>query len=77
MVSKEILDKLAAFDTPTICNVIELFEIRPQTVGYMDARIKAAFPEFPPIVGFRSDSDLSLWSATYARRFLRQHGNTG
>ena len=52
MVSKEVLDKLAAFDTPTICNVIELFEIRPQTVGFMDARIKAAFPEFPPIVGF-------------------------
>lgn len=52
MVSKDVLDKLAAFDTPTICNVIELFEVRPQTVGYMDSRIKAAFPDLPPMVGF-------------------------
>ncbi|MEZ4635844.1 MAG: hypothetical protein R2856_12935 [Caldilineaceae bacterium] len=40
------------FDTPTICNVIELFEVRPQTDGYMDATIKACFPEMPPIAGF-------------------------
>jgi 4-hydroxy-4-methyl-2-oxoglutarate aldolase len=48
----ETLQKLARFDTPTICNVIELFEVRPQNVGYMDGRIKACFPEMPPIVGF-------------------------
>lgn len=47
MVSKDVLDNLAAFDTPTICNVIELFEVRPQNVGYMDSRIKAAFPDLP------------------------------
>jgi 4-hydroxy-4-methyl-2-oxoglutarate aldolase len=46
------LAKLAKFDTPTICNVIELFDVRPNDVGYMDARIQAAFPEFPPAVGF-------------------------
>ncbi|MEZ4830545.1 MAG: RraA family protein [Caldilineaceae bacterium] len=50
--SAETLAKLAQFDTPTICNVIELFEVRPQTDGYMDATIKACFPEMPPIVGF-------------------------
>lgn len=52
MLSKEVLDKLRAFDTPTICNVIELFEVRPQTAGYMDACIKAAFTDLPPMVGF-------------------------
>jgi regulator of RNase E activity RraA len=51
-ISAEILTKLARFDTPTICNVIELFDIRPRNRGYMDGRIKANFPEFPPMVGF-------------------------
>jgi regulator of RNase E activity RraA len=46
------LKKLAAYDTPTICNIIELFEVRPNTAGYMDDRIQAAFPEMPPMVGF-------------------------
>ncbi|HXF63449.1 MAG TPA: RraA family protein [Caldilineaceae bacterium] len=50
--SSEVLDKLRTFDTPTICNIIELFEVRPRNTGYMDARIKAAFPEMPPMVGF-------------------------
>jgi regulator of RNase E activity RraA len=48
----EVLDKLRTFDTPTICNIIELFEIRPRNVGYMDARIVAAYPDLPPMVGF-------------------------
>ncbi len=50
--AREIMDKLQAFDTPTICNVIELFDIRPRNVGFMDGRIRAAFPELPPMVGF-------------------------
>lgn len=49
---REVLDKLRQFDTPTICNVIELFDVRPRSSGYMDSRIVAAFPEMPPIVGF-------------------------
>jgi 4-hydroxy-4-methyl-2-oxoglutarate aldolase len=50
-INPEILNRLRAFDTPTICNLIELFEVRPQNTGFMDARIKACFPEMPPIVG--------------------------
>src|SRR6476660_1635375 len=51
-VSPQTLAQLARFDTPTICNVIELFDIRPRNRGYMDGRIKCNFPEMPPIVGF-------------------------
>lgn len=51
-ISQATLDKLAQFDTPTICNVIELFDVRPRNVGYMDHRIRSNFPEFPPMVGF-------------------------
>jgi regulator of RNase E activity RraA len=46
------LDLLRKFDTPTVCNVIELFDVRPRTAGYMDGRIKACFPEMPPMVGY-------------------------
>ena len=53
-VTQEVLDKLAEFDSPTICNVIELFEVRPRNKGYMDGRIKSNFPEFKPMVGYAS-----------------------
>jgi 4-hydroxy-4-methyl-2-oxoglutarate aldolase len=62
MLSSDTLKKLTRFDTPTICNVIELFDVIPRNRGYMDARVKCNFPEFPPVVGyactaaFRSDA---------------------
>ena len=46
------LKALASFDTPTICNTIELFEVRPRSAGYMDSRIRACFPEMRPAVGY-------------------------
>src|SRR5258708_28306913 len=52
------LKLLAQYDTPTISNVIELFEIRPRSAGYMDSRIRACFPEMPPIVGFASTATM-------------------
>ena len=51
-ISAQILAKLCQFDTPTICNVIEVFEVRPRNVGFMDEHIRACFPEMPPVVGF-------------------------
>lgn len=51
-ISNETIEQLRKYDTPTVCNVIELFDCRPRNAGYMDARIKACFPEMPPMVGF-------------------------
>jgi regulator of RNase E activity RraA len=48
------LDRLRQYDAPTICNVIEVFAVRPQNTGYMDSRIEACFPELPPMVGYAS-----------------------
>ena len=48
----EVLANLRKYDTPTICNVLELFDAIPRTSGYMDARIVAAFPKMPPMVGY-------------------------
>ena len=53
-ITPETLDKLARFDTPTICNVIELFDVRPRDAGFMDGRIQAGFPGLEPMVGFAS-----------------------
>ncbi len=50
--SQNDLTLLKKYDTPTICNVIEVFNIRPRNQGYMDNRIKACFPEMPPMVGY-------------------------
>jgi 4-hydroxy-4-methyl-2-oxoglutarate aldolase len=43
---------LRQFDTPTICNVVELFDLRPRTTGYLDRRIQACYPKLPPMVGY-------------------------
>jgi 4-hydroxy-4-methyl-2-oxoglutarate aldolase len=51
-ISPETLRRLAQFDTPTLANVIELFAIRPANCGFTDGRIRALFPELPPMVGF-------------------------
>ncbi|MGA2271522.1 MAG: RraA family protein [Bryobacteraceae bacterium] len=52
------LKLLAQYDTPTICNTIELFEVRPRSAGYMDSRVRACFPEMPPVVGYASTATM-------------------
>jgi len=52
------LERLTQFDTPTICNTIELFDVRPRNAGYMDARIRACFPEMPPIAGYAATATM-------------------
>ena len=59
---------LAQYDTPTISNTIELFEIRPRNQGHMDGRIRACFPEMPPAVGYAA-------TATMRCAFPRREGD--
>ncbi|MCI0701728.1 MAG: RraA family protein, partial [Planctomycetia bacterium] len=49
-----VLEELRKYDTPTVCNVLELFECRSRIVGYTDARIQGSYPSLPPMVGFAS-----------------------
>jgi regulator of RNase E activity RraA len=51
-VSEADLRLLRQFDTPTICNVVELYDLRPRTAGYLDRRIQACYPKLPPMVGY-------------------------
>jgi regulator of RNase E activity RraA len=66
-VPQEFLKLLTQYDTPTICNVIELFDVRPRNTGYMDSRIRACFPEMPPIAGYAA-------TATMHTAFPRKQG---
>jgi len=54
IIAQSDLELLRQVDTPTVCNVIELFDLRPRSTGYMNSRISACFPEMPPMVGYAS-----------------------
>lgn len=51
-IDPKLLDQLRRFDTPTVCNAIELFDVRPRNTGFLDGRIRALFPEMGPVVGY-------------------------
>ncbi len=46
------LETLKQYDSPTVCNLIELFRIRPNSAGWMSSSIRAIYPQLPPIVGY-------------------------
>lgn len=49
---QELLDHLKAFDTPTICNALEVVTGTRLTTGFTTAHMVCAFPDMQPIVGF-------------------------
>lgn len=46
------IERLRRVDTPTVCNAIELFDVRPRNTGYMDRRITCCMPKLKPMVGY-------------------------
>lgn len=48
---KVLLD-IKRFDTPTVSNAIETFNVRPRNEGFMRPEIKCVFPEFSPMAGY-------------------------
>jgi 4-hydroxy-4-methyl-2-oxoglutarate aldolase len=50
--SAQQLAVLAQADSPTVANVIELFDIRSYLEGFTDCQIKAIYPELAPVVGY-------------------------
>ena len=43
---------LTKADSPTVANVIELFEAQSRVAGYSNATLKAIYPTLPPAVGY-------------------------
>jgi len=46
------LDALRAITSPTICNAIETFDIRPRSEGFMDSTVRCMFPELGTLAGY-------------------------
>jgi len=67
-ISPAELELLRKYDTPTVCNVVELFDRCSRTAFYMDKRIRACFPKLPPMVGYAS-------TATFRSAFAPTSGN--
>lgn len=50
--SSDHLAMLARADSPTVANVIELFDVQSRVAGYANASLKAIYPDLPPAVGY-------------------------
>lgn len=49
---RQSLEALRAFDTPTICNALEIVVPARRAIGFTRRPLVAAFPEMKPVVGF-------------------------
>src|SRR3984893_17426894 len=52
LLSPEQLEALRRFNTPTISNAIEIFNIRKRHLGFLPHTIRCLFPDLGPIVGY-------------------------
>ncbi len=52
ILSPEQIERLKQFNTPTVSNAIEVFNIRPRHVGYLPHKIRSLTPELGVLVGY-------------------------
>jgi regulator of RNase E activity RraA len=52
MLSADLLAKLASYDTPTICNALEIISSEYRLQGFTRKPLVAPFPDLPPFVGY-------------------------
>jgi regulator of RNase E activity RraA len=52
MLKPELLAKLATYDTPTICNALEVVDASRWLTGFTVKPLVCPFPDLPPMVGY-------------------------
>ncbi len=52
MITKEQLEMLRHYDSPTICNAIERFNLRPYNEGFLHYKIRQQLPFPGPMIGY-------------------------
>jgi regulator of RNase E activity RraA len=52
ILSSDQIEQLRRFNTPTISNAIELFNVRPRNVGFLPHRVRSLTPELGVMVGY-------------------------
>ena len=68
VVSSADLEKLKNFDSCTISNAIERFNVRPRNEGFMSGDIRCQFPDFPPMVGYAATARVRTASPPMSQR---------
>ncbi len=68
MEARALFDDLRNFDTPTICNALEIVRRRRFSTGFTRQRLLAAFPTLLPIVGYARTARLVCSSPLAAAR---------
>ncbi len=53
-----VLDALKGYDSPTLSNAVELFDVRPRDEGYMRHEVRCVFPDLPRIVGYAATATM-------------------
>ena len=51
-ISPEVIDALRKYDSPTIANAVEKFEVRDRADGYASLELRCQFPHYEPMVGY-------------------------
>ncbi|MGY3453421.1 RraA family protein [Bradyrhizobium sp. USDA 4353] len=51
-VAPAVLEALARYDTPTICNAMEIVAPERRLIGYTTKPLVCPFPDLPPMVGY-------------------------
>ena len=78
-----VLEALARYDTPTICNAMEIVAPERRLIGYTTKPLVCPFPDLPPMVGYartvtiRSAVQSSLPAAEQARRRIAYYEYVG
>jgi regulator of RNase E activity RraA len=78
-----LLEALARYDTPTICNALEIVAPERRLIGYTTKPLVCPFPNLPPIVGYartatiRSVAPSGLPSAEQQARRLAYYEYVG
>lgn len=76
--SSNTLETLARYDSPTVANVIELFDVRPRNAGYCNGSITARYPQLPPVVGYATTATFrSAYPADGGDVYLRLAEHAG
>jgi len=58
-----LLAALARYDTPTICNAMEIVAPERRLIGFTTKPLVCPFPDLPPIVGYARTATISATSA--------------
>jgi regulator of RNase E activity RraA len=59
-----VLDALGRYDTPTICNALEIVAPHRRLIGFTTKPLVCPFPDLPPIVGYARTATIRATAAS-------------